>query len=140
MVGAIYRIIVFIMLSIFKRSPVYIKLSKNRVEITNLETEETISRNAIEPFSTERFIIADFNKADNLIRSVMNELLPKKGIFPRQTKILIQQVESVEGGLSEIEKRALRDLGETAGGTLVILLEHFRPLSNTEASLALEGK
>lgn len=128
------------MFSIFKRSPVYIKLSKNRVEIINLETGEAISRQAVEPFSTERFIIADFNRADTLIRSVMNELFPKKGILPRQTKILIQQVESVEGGLSEIEKRALRDLGEMAGATLVILIDHFRPLSNVEASLALEKR
>ena len=130
----------FIMLSIFKRTPVYIKLSKNRIEIVNLETGETISRESSEPFSTNRFIIADFNTADALIRNIMNELLPRKGILPRQTKILIQQVESVEGGLAEIEKRALRDLGEMAGGTTVILLEHFRPLSNAEASLALEGK
>ena len=101
---------------------------------------ETISRESAERFSTQRFIIADFNIADALIRNIINDLLPKKGIFPRQTKILIQQVESVEGGLSEIEKRALRDLGEMAGGTTVILIEHFRTLSNAEASLALEGK
>src|SRR5688572_26844823 len=127
------------MISIFKRVPVYIKLFENRVEIINLETGEEISRKAIESFSTKRFIIADFNKANDLIRSVMNDLLPRKGIFPRQTKILIQQVESVEGGLSEIEKRALRDLGEMAGGTPVILIDHFRPLGNTEANLALQG-
>src|SRR5687767_10799778 len=128
------------MLSIFKRVPVYIKLFENGVEIINLESGEAISRNSIEPFSTRRFIIADFNKASALIRSVMSELLPRKGIFPRQAKILIQQVERVEGGLSEIEKRALRDLGEMAGGTPVILVDHFRPLDNIEANLTLEGK
>jgi hypothetical protein len=42
--------------------------------------------------------------------------------------------------LSEIEKRALRDLGEMAGGTPVILIDHFRPLAIVEANLALEGK
>ena len=103
------------MLSFFKRVPIYIKLFENGVEIINLETGEVISRKSTEPFSNKRFIIADFNKANTFIRSVINDLLPKKGIFPRQTKILIQQVESVEGGLSEIEKRALRDLGEMAG-------------------------
>ena len=128
------------MLSIFKRTPIYVKLSKNKVQIVNLETGETISRESSEPFSTHRFIIADFNKADDLIRNIINDLLPRKGIFPRQIKILIQQVESVEGSLAEIEKRALRDLGEMAGGTTVILIEHFRKLNNTEARLALEGK
>lgn len=128
------------MLSIFKRVPIYIKLFKNGVEIINLKTGEAISRKATEPFSSQRLIIADFNKANELIRSVLNDLLPKKNIFPWQTKILIQQVEAVEGGLSHIEKRALRDLGEMAGGTPVILIDHFRPLANVEANLALEGK
>lgn len=128
------------MLSIFKRTPVYIKLFKNRIEIINLETGEKISRESLEIFSTQRFIIADFNKANALIKDILNDLLPRKSVFPRQTKILIQQVENVEGGLSEIEKRALRDLGEMAGGTPVLLIDHFRPLSETEASLMLQGK
>jgi hypothetical protein len=128
------------MLSIFKRTPVYIKLFRNKVEIVNLKTGETISRESTEPFSTQRSITADVNKADALIRNVLKDLLPKKNIFPRQTKILIQQVENVEGGLSEIEKRALRDLGEMAGGTPVILIDNFRTVSNTEAGLMLEGK
>lgn len=128
------------MLSIFKRTPIYIKLFKNRIEIVNLEKGEKISRESSELFSTQRFIVADFHKADALIRNILNDLLPKKSIFPRQTKILIQQVESVEGELSQIEKRALRDLGEMAGGTPVILIDHFRPLSDTEASLMLQGK
>ena len=128
------------MLSIFKRTPVYIKVFKNRAEIINLETGETISGNATDTFSNDRFIIADFHKANALIRSIMNDLLPRKSIFPRQVKVIIQQLESVEGGLSEIEKRALRDLGEMAGGSPVILIDHFRALSNTEADVALEGK
>jgi len=128
------------MFSIFKRTPIYIKLSKNRIEIVNLETLEKISRESVEPFSTERLIIADFNKAEALIRNIIEDLLPRKSIFPRQTKILIQQAESVEGGLSELEKRGLRDLAEMAGGTSVTLIEHFQTLSHTEASLALKGK
>lgn len=46
----------------------------------------------------------------------------------------------MEGCLSETEKRALRDLGEMAGGTSVILIDHLRVLSSTEASLMLQGK
>ena len=128
------------MFSIFKRTPIYIKLSRNRIEIVNLDTLEKISRESVEPFSTQRLIIADFNKAEALIRNIINDLLPKKGFFPPQIKILIQQVEAVEGGLSETEKRVLRDLGEVAGGTTVILIEHFQTLGHTEASLALKGK
>lgn len=128
------------MFSIFKKTPLYVKLSTNRIEIVNLETGETISRESSEPFSTQRFIIADFNKAEALIRNIIHELLPRKGIFPRQFKMLIQQVESIGGDLAEIEKRAMRDLGEMAGATVVILINHFRPLNNTEAISAIEGQ
>jgi hypothetical protein len=42
-------------------------------------------------------------------------------------------------GLTEIERRALRDLGEQAGGTSVTLVEQFVKLSNEEALLRLAG-
>lgn len=128
------------MASLFKRTPVYIKLFKNKVGLLNLETGESIAREAIEPFSNERFIIADFNSANVTIRSALDELIPKRRFFPRQIKVLIQQVVELEGGLSEIEKRALRDLGEMAGGAPVILVEHSRSLSNREADQLLSGK
>lgn len=125
--------------SIFRSVPLYVKISKNNVEIINLDTGQSISKKALEPFSTNRFIIADFNKANVVISSIIKELIPNKYFLPQQRKILIQQVEPVEGGLSEIEKRALRDLGEMAAGN-VILIDHFRPLSNTEALIEFKGK
>ena len=39
------------MLSLFKRTPVYVKLFKNKVEIVNLETGETISRGSFQTLS-----------------------------------------------------------------------------------------
>lgn len=126
--------------SAFKRVPVYIKISKNKIEITNLESGDTISRQAMQPYSTDRFIVADFNRASELIQSTVKELLPRKSIFPTPIKIIIQQTEPVEGGLSEIEKRALRDLGEMTGATSVYLITKFEKLSNDEILSILNEK
>jgi actin-like ATPase involved in cell morphogenesis len=126
--------------SIFKRVPVYIKIKRNKVEITNLQTGETFFQEALEPFSTERSVVADFNKASEVINLLLQKIFPKKFLLPQQKSIVIQQVESVEGGLSQIEKRALRDLGEQAGGMPVILIDHFRALSVDEAIQELQKK
>ena len=32
-------------------------------------------------------------------------------------------MEEIEGGLSEVEKRALRDLGEKVGGSIVVIVD-----------------
>lgn len=88
-------------------------------------------------FSTARIIVANFNVIDSLIREVVKELIKSKFVFQVQLKVLIQQIEEVDGGLTEIEKRALRNLAEQAGGTYVSLVDHSRKLSEEEALLVL---
>ena len=72
------------MFGFFKRTPVYIKLWRNKVEITNLETKET--RTAMDNFSTERNVVANFQEADATIRSVLAELGLKASFFWSTTK------------------------------------------------------
>ncbi len=124
------------MFDFFKQIPVYIKISTNKIEITNLKTGETVSKTAMDAFSTSRIVVSSFINADSLIRSLLQEL----GLARQQLKVVIQQVESVEGGLADIEKRALRDLGEQAGGAHVILIEHTKILNSGEALSYLEMK
>ncbi len=117
----------------FKRVPVYIKLYFNRMEITNLETGETVSRTAEQPFSIPRAVLAKFNESEELARAILREMgLIRKYLSPT-FKIVIQQMEKMEGGLTDIEKRAMRDLAEQAGGVTVRIIEHTQPLSEIEA-------
>jgi MreB/Mbl protein len=128
------------MLDFLKPASVYIKIFYNKVEITNLKTGETISRQALEPFSNKRLVVADFNVAELLIRSIVKELQLTKSFIGRSLRIIIQQMENLEDGLSETEKRVLRDLSEQAGGAFVIIVEHTRPLSSNEAISELEAR
>ena len=52
----------------------------------------------------------------------------------------MQQLEGSEGGLSDIEKRALRDLGEMTGASSVQLVEHSHNLTIDDAIKELNKK
>ena len=48
-------------------------------------------------------------------------------------------MESLDDGLSETEKRVLRDISEQIGGKFVVIVQHTRSLTNIEALSELEG-
>jgi hypothetical protein len=127
------------MFKFFLATPVYIKILNNKIEIKDLRTGKSISRESSAHFSSTRLLIADFNVAELFIRSVLKELLSPQKIFQRSLKIVIQQMENLEGGLSESEKRILRDIGEQIGGVHVVLVDNTRPLSEAEALSKLKG-
>ena len=120
-------------MNLFKRKHFYVKFYFNKIEVTNLETGETISKSSLKKFSSKRFVIADFNNAELLLREIIDSFKTSKNIFKNQYEILMQQMEEFEDGISEIEKRAYRDLAEQAGAIKVYLVLHCRKLNNEEA-------
>jgi hypothetical protein len=125
--------------AMFKRIPVYIKISTNQIEVTNLDSGKTLVEKSVEPFSSQRMVLAKFNEAELLVRKLIKELTSNRSWFPPQLKVAIQQIEKLEGGLAEIEKRAMRDLAEQAGASIVVIIDHDRKLSDQEALLELEN-
>jgi hypothetical protein len=117
----------------FKSLPIYIIIRRNHIQITNLENGNLSSIKALNNFSSVRNTVSNFNNANETIKAALNELNIKNTLFSRPLNILIQQTEGIEGGLSDIEKRALRDLAEMAGGKKVFISENPKPLSITEA-------
>ena len=69
--------------------PVYIKLYTDKVEVTRLDTETTISRISDEKFSNERLVVANFYNADQIIRLVLKELLSSNSFIQPSLKVLI---------------------------------------------------
>ena len=127
------------MLNLIKPIPIYIKLYTDKVEITRLDTDTTNTRLASEKFSNARLVVANFYHAEQLTRAVIKELISSKFLQPT-LKILIQQMDKNEGGLSDVEKRVLRDLGEFVGGSLVKIVEQQTALTTAEALLVLSEK
>lgn len=118
------------MINIFKRLPVYIKIYANKIEITNLKTDHTVSRSSLKDFSSTRLLVAEFNIAETLIGDILKEM----GIKNKTFKIIIQQIDSFEKELFETEKRILRDLAEQAGGAEIYLVNRKKVMSKEEVN------
>lgn len=124
----------------FKSLPIHIIVRRNHIQITNLENGNLSSIKALNNFSSVRNIVSNFNNANETIKAALNELNIKNTLFSRPLNILIQQTEGIEGGLSDIEKRALRDLAEIAGGKKVFISENPQPLSISEAIMQIQNR
>ncbi len=125
------------MLDLFKPIPVYIRLFSDRIEITRLDSGEAISRNASDKFSNSRLVLAHFENAQMLLRSMLNRWATKKFIFQRGFDAVIQQMEKMDGGLSQIERHALTEIAEFSGAKNVRVIGHTRKLTNKKARAEL---
>ncbi len=123
----------------FKAKSIYIKIKQNHVEVTDLNTGETVNQQAIQPFSSVRNVVSSINPANETIQSALEKLGLKGRSFLSKMNILIQQLEGLEGGLSDIEKRALLDLAEMVGANKVFILEQSETVS-TEVALDMLKK
>lgn len=114
----------------FKTYKIYIRVKRDQVTVIDLVSGTQVTRDAETPFSSVRNVIGKFNPANETILAALGDLgIRRSG----RISAIIQQMEGTEGGLSDIEKRALRDLAEMAGATKVYLEEGERALTMDEA-------
>lgn len=106
------------MFQLFKSSIVYFKIYVDCIEVRHITKDVSIKRKAINKFSSERLLIADFLSANNFIRELLDEIEGKKFFKPSMWAV-IQPMEKKEGGLSQVEERAFYDLMEQAGAVRV---------------------
>ncbi|GGP74680.1 hypothetical protein [Shewanella ulleungensis] len=69
---------------------------------------------AKEPFTTTRLLIGKFFVAESFLKNALKEF-GAISFFKRAPKITIQPHEFLEGGLSDIEDRVLREIALGAG-------------------------
>ena len=110
------------MFQLFKPNIIYVRVFLDSIELRHVTKEMTIKRKAINKFSSERLLIADFLNANNFIRELLDEIEGKK-TFKRALNAVIQPMEKKEGGLSQVEQRAFYDLMEQAGAVRVEIYE-----------------
>ncbi|MBI5634676.1 MAG: hypothetical protein HZA15_14495 [Nitrospirae bacterium] len=96
---------------------IYIKVYANRFRLKVAEEgNREIDISASEPFTTERLIVGNFEPAVKILKEGIKKAYGKRLVKPI---IVIHPLEKIEGGLSQIEKRVLKDLGEGAGARKV---------------------
>lgn len=116
---------------------VYVRVSKNQFRVRNLGSAKEAIFHAQSPFTTARLLIGQFDAAESLLKRAFKETA--SGIFAVSPQVLIQPLEMIEGGLSEVETRLLREIALGAGAArAVVWVGH--ELSDAEVREKLSGK
>ena len=118
---------------IIKKKLLYVRLSKNSIEIKEVHTGKSISRKALVHYSNERLIIADFLEAEKFFREVIDELLNQKHkTFKKSLSVVLQIVDDQIKSSTVVEQRIYADAFEHAGAAYYWFVEHQNLLSNEE--------
>lgn len=119
-------------------STVYARIYANRLRLRHIESAKEIDVNAAEPYTSQRLLVGNFAVAETLLRKALKEFIGGK-LFALSPTMLIHPMEKIDGGLSQIEERALLELGLGAGArkTKVYLGEE---LSDAEVMNRLSEK
>lgn len=108
------------MINLFKKHTVYIRLYENKVDLRYLEKDQSITRISFEKFSNDRLLIASVSTAAIFIRDILGEIQGKK-MFKTSLVVILQPMEKIEGGISEVEKMIFNDLVLLIGGRICII-------------------
>ncbi|PSL13395.1 hypothetical protein CLV44_11230 [Marinobacterium halophilum] len=108
------------MRNIFKND-LYVRVSKNKFEAQNATTQgEWLSAIAEEDFTTTRLLIGNFSSAEQTLKKLIKEIMPK-GLIKKSPGIVIHPTMMVEGGLSQVEERIFIELCLGAGAHKAII-------------------
>lgn len=114
------------MLKVFQNffaTNLYVKISANKFEAKNLSYNEDNHwqvLHALAPFTNDRLLVAHFVKAETVLQPFIKQLLPKS-LIPKSFRILVHPLSHIEGGLSDIEERVLKELILGVGAFKVVL-------------------
>lgn len=126
------------MLSRLLSNPFYVRVSKNQFRLRNLSSLAEATFDAQPPFTTPRLLVGQFQIAQNLLKQAVKKM-SKGGIVAISPQVLIQPLEMIEGGLSEIEERVLMEVAMGAGASKVVVWVGPE-LSDAEVRQKLYGK
>lgn len=101
---------------------VYVKVFSNRFELKHIESGKSEIAVSNESFATERLLVGTFSIAENVLKRAMKQLHQNRWFSPSPI-VVIQPMEKVEKGLSEVEERVLLELAAGAGARRVIVWE-----------------
>jgi rod shape-determining protein MreB and related proteins len=108
--------------------PPYLALAQNSagklvVKAVGLEAKNlagTANIDVSNPFSHPRLLVANFQKAEKILMHAVREVCAKK-LFAPSPRVVIQPMEKLEGGVTDIELRLFRELCLGAGAREVVV-------------------
>jgi rod shape-determining protein MreB len=116
----------------------YVRVRRNQFRVRHLESGTDTTIQAQIPFTSLRMLVGDFTAADQALKAALRDVV-KGRLIPVRPRVLIQPLELIEGGLSQIEERILRELAIGAGASKVVVWVGSE-LTDTEVRQKLNGK
>ena len=95
---------------------VYAKVRRNAIHLRRIDTGQELDLRAEREFSHERTLLGNFVNAESLLKGGLKQM--KTFVRPC---LLIHPLENVQGGLTQIEERAYRELAIGAGAAKAVL-------------------
>lgn len=117
---------------------VYVRIAKNRFHLRHIQQGKEVTVEAAEPFTSQRLLVGNFTKAEKCLRQGMAQLDAVPWWAPMPAMV-VHPMEMLEGGLSEIEDRALFELAMSVGAKKVRLWVGDE-LSDREVLDKIKGK
>ncbi len=102
----------------FFNSTIHVRIYRNRFLLRHIQQKTDLDVSASEPFTTDRLLVGQFSSAEKLLKASIKELMRGK-FLAASPLLLMQPMEMTEGGLSEVEERAILELGFGAGARKV---------------------
>lgn len=99
---------------------IYVKVTKNQFWVRHIESQKEVIETALEPFTTKRLLIGEFSIAENHLKRAIKKVYEGKW-FSASPVVIIHPMEMIEGGLSQIEERAMVELAAGAGARKVMV-------------------
>ncbi len=99
---------------------VYIRVRVNSFRVRHIERKKEIELVARKPFSHERMLVGNFVNAVDTLKEGMKRLF-ERSLFQPSPFVVIQPLERTEGGLAEVEERALKEMALSIGARNVLV-------------------
>ena len=99
---------------------VYVKVLKNQFRLRHVGNEKEVTVSALEPFTTNRLLIGQFAVAEKYLKEGIEKVHEGRW-FAASPVIVIQPLEMIEGGLSQVEERVLMEVAAAAGARKVVV-------------------
>ena len=112
--------------------PIYVIVYKNSIKVKNIKSGKTASGKSEDKFSTERLLIADPIKAENLTKGLIKKVAQLAELKTRNLKVICHPLDSILADLSPAEKMIFHDFAYQIGGRYVYLIENKQELTDFE--------
>lgn len=104
-----------------RRASLYLRIRRHGFELRLLDPPCMQAATSLSGFSSARLLIGGFSEALRTLEQGVRELQASASVQLRGADLLLHPLELVEGGLSEVEERVLRDLVVGLGPRSVVI-------------------